>query len=181
MTDLGRARPPAPARLFVGLWPPVEVVRSLAADRDRWTWPAAARPTPDEDLHLTLHFIGDRPAADLGELEAALARVEARPVEVEIDSAQVWSGSFAVATGRPSPSLLELRAAVGAVLVEHSIELDTRPFAPHITLARRATDCVCPPQPPRAAWTATEFVLAHSVPGASPKYRILRRYPLGPQ
>ena len=48
-------------RLFLGLWPDASTRAALERESARWTWPAAARRTAPERLHLTLHFLGNTP------------------------------------------------------------------------------------------------------------------------
>ncbi|HEY8361181.1 MAG TPA: 2'-5' RNA ligase family protein, partial [Ramlibacter sp.] len=63
-----------PWRLFLGLWPPGEIAVALAAHAAQWQWPPAARATAVDRLHVTLHFLGDVPAADVPRLQQALPR-----------------------------------------------------------------------------------------------------------
>ena len=57
--NAGAANAPAPARLFVALWPNAAVRKALAACRDACTWPAGAAVVATPKLHMTLHFIGE--------------------------------------------------------------------------------------------------------------------------
>jgi hypothetical protein len=67
----------ATARLFVALWPDAGVRAGLAAYRDAWRWPQAARPVADENLHATLHFIGGFVREHVTALVSSLAAVRA--------------------------------------------------------------------------------------------------------
>lgn len=88
-------------------------------------------------MHLTLHFIGD---AAVHEIEPVLATVQHKSFQIEIQGV----GRFP-ASGRASvlwaginsnSSLNELHTAVGEALRATGFEPETRPYCPHITLAR---------------------------------------------
>ncbi len=94
-----------------------------------------------ENVHLTLHFLGDVERRLVSELTAALERAarDREPFEVRIEDIGVfpdarrprvlWAG-IAATTG-----LDELHRAVGAELEGLGFPLETRPFHPHLTLA----------------------------------------------
>ncbi len=100
-----------------------------------------------EDLHLTLHYLGNTPQEDLGELGEALEdAVEGRaPFEVvyrglgAFPSAErprvAWVG-IEDPEGGPSEPLLALHKALGRALREVGYRPERRAFHPHITLAR---------------------------------------------
>jgi 2'-5' RNA ligase len=93
----------------------------------------------DEQLHLTLRFIGEieRPVAN--DLADALTRISARPLELRIagvgrfeqrNSGALWAGV------EPKPPLAALAAKVERVCQSAGLEPERRVFHPHITLAR---------------------------------------------
>jgi 2'-5' RNA ligase len=144
-----------PHRLFIAIRPPEPVRDRLldsmeALDGARWV---------DEDnLHLTLRFVGEveRPAANA--LAEALGRIEAPRFALRVAGVGAFDRSrrhqsypHAVwARVPPSEPLERLRQKV-----EHACELaglgrETRKFTPHITLAR--TDRAAEPV---AGWLAT--------------------------
>ena len=59
-------------RLFLALWPDDDTRTALLAWQQAQTWPATARLTRPDDLHLTLHFMGAVPQSALTELKHAL-------------------------------------------------------------------------------------------------------------
>lgn len=124
-------------RLFVALRPPAPVREALMAamggvEHARWQ---------DEDqLHLTLRFVGevDEPLAN--DLAAALGQVDAAPFELRISgvghferkgrATALWAG---VAS---SPPLLALQQKIERASQRVGLEPEGRKFAPHVTLAR---------------------------------------------
>lgn len=123
-------------RLFVALRPP-EPVRDLLIDAMdegsdfRWQ--------DEEQLHVTLRFVGEveRPAAD--DLADALGRIRAHSLELRIAGVgrfeQRNSGALWAAV-EPKPPLAALAAKVERVCQSVGLEPERRAFHPHITLAR---------------------------------------------
>ena len=123
-------------RLFVAIRPP-EAVRDLLVDA--MDMGADFRWQTDEQLHLTLRFVGevDRPIAN--DLADGLGRVRAAPLELRIsglgrfeqrNSGTLWAGV------EPKPQLAALAAKVERVCQSIGLEPERRAFHPHITLAR---------------------------------------------
>jgi len=123
-------------RLFVAIRPP-EPIRDLLID--------AMNESPDfrwqhdEQLHLTLRFIGevDRPLAD--DIAAALTRIHAERFSVRIagtgrfeqrNSGSLWAGV------EPKAPVAALASKIERTCVGLSLEPERRAFHPHITLAR---------------------------------------------
>jgi 2'-5' RNA ligase len=123
-------------RLFVAIRPP-EDIRDLLIDamddsQDfRWQ--------DDEQLHLTLRFVGevDRPVAD--DLADALSRVRAERFAVRIKGIgrfeQRSSGALWAAV-EPKEPLAGLFAKIERTCQAVGLEPEHRAFHPHITLAR---------------------------------------------
>jgi 2'-5' RNA ligase len=165
-----------PLRLFLALWPEPALRPRLAAYRDDWRWPAGAKPVAEATLHLTLHFIGAFARARLAELTAALAAVPVDRMVLRPADAEVWKGGIAVLRIDGDAALADLHGRLGAVLTSTGIALDTRPFAPHVTLARKAARAEPPPGGAAFEWRANSFVLAESIPGGPARYEVLRRF-----
>jgi 2'-5' RNA ligase len=123
-------------RLFVALRPP-EHIRDLLIDAMddspdfRWQ--------EDEQLHLTLRFVGEveRPVAD--DLAAALSRISSPALEMRIagvgrfeqrSTGALWAGI------EPKEPVAALAAKVERVCQSVGLEAESRAFHPHITLAR---------------------------------------------
>jgi len=163
-------------RLFTALWPEDRLREGLGRERDAWRWPAAARPVDDARLHMTLHFIGAFARARTAALERALGALPTPPVTLRALGPEVWPGSIAVLRFFAEPALAELHAAIGAVLQRFGVALDARPFAPHVTLARRARGAEPPRVPVDLEWRASGFALVESVRGGNASYRVLRSF-----
>ena len=117
-------------RLFVAVWPPDEVVSSIAA-LDRPPLPGLRWTTPDQ-WHVTVRFLGDVDDALVPVLLAALPAV----------SATATMGPTTARLGHhvlvaPVAGLGEVAVAVQGATVPLVPDQDRpRPFRGHLTLAR---------------------------------------------
>ncbi len=128
----------ATQRLFVALTPPPMVRADLAAVMSSL---AGARWVPEENLHLTLRFIGECEPARREALAAALQSVRVEPFLLPVAGLGVfpsrgrarvlWAGA-----GHAHPRLFQLRKQVDEALLAVDPSLDVHNFQPHITLAR---------------------------------------------
>ena len=165
-----------PVRLFLALWPRPSLRGRLTAYRDAWHWPAVARPVSDDTLHLTLHYIGAFPRGGLADLTESLAAVAVDSMILRPDGAEVWKGGIAVLRIDGDAALAALHAGLAGVLTRVGVALDARPFAPHVTLARKAARAEAPADRPAFRWRASSFALVESIPGGSARYEVLSRF-----
>lgn len=124
-------------RLFVAIRPPDAVRDALL---DIMGGVSGARWQSDDQLHLTLRFIGEVDRHAASDIAAALGHVRHPPFDAEVGGI----GSFA-SRGRanaiwagagPAAALTTLHHKVDQALVRAGIAQDGRAFHPHITLAR---------------------------------------------
>ena len=158
-------------RLFYALWPDAATRAALAA----WQAPLQGKPVRAEKLHLTLAFLGQRPASDMPALQELLGHLPARAMPLVFDHAShfpqlalAWA-----ALAQASPALLDLRAACMHGLAEQGLapRFEHDRFTPHVTLARQAPPPASQDFAP-IAWQADELVLVESIK-SSGDYRIL--------
>ena len=123
-------------RLFVAIRPP-EDIRDLLVDA--MDDGADFRWQDDQQLHLTLRFIGEveRPLAE--DIAAALATIRSPSFELRIhgtgrfeqrNSGALWAGV------EPRAPVAALAAKVERICQSAGLEPERRAFHPHITLAR---------------------------------------------
>lgn len=154
-------------RLFLALWPDDDTRIALLAWQQAQTWPAAARLTRADDLHLTLHFLGQVPQTLLPALQQALPAPGA-PVPLILDRVEVWPNGVAVLLPEATPpALLTLHRQLGETLTHLGLPLESRPYQPHVTLARRARGLIPQPALPQR-WKAQRYALVHSDHGYHP-------------
>jgi 2'-5' RNA ligase len=178
-------------RLFVGIPLAAAVVDELSAISRRLQ-PAAhgLRWTAPETWHVTLQFLGNTGAEQFSCLVAGLheLRSPAVPVEIERLGSFNHSGVF-IATVRLTSQLLQLQERVVAATARCGFIPETRPYQPHITLARskgRDTrqdlsklQAKTQTAPTFTRFAAHEFLLYESFLGPDGShYKIHERFPL---
>ncbi|HWI88527.1 MAG TPA: RNA 2',3'-cyclic phosphodiesterase [Sphingomicrobium sp.] len=123
-------------RLFVAILPP-EHIRDLLIDAMddspdfRWQ--------DDEQLHLTLRFVGevDRPVAE--DLANSLARIRADPFSIRVSGVgrfEQRNGGALWAAVEPKEPVTALASKIERACQQVGLEPEHRAFHPHITLAR---------------------------------------------
>lgn len=133
-------------RLFVA----VELTASLRArvrdhiDRLRHTVPdARASWAREENLHLTLKFLGDTPVSKVPALSTAIERATAKVSS--FDTNVGGCGAFPlsgqprvlwIGIGDPAGSLARLSSALEDECDQAGFSREERPFHPHLTVAR---------------------------------------------
>jgi len=171
----------ASQRLFFALWPDDRVragldalVGGLPEHRGRLVHP--------QDRHITLVFLGDVSVDRRACVEEAARRVSAGPCELRIDQVGYWPRPRILWCGAsqvPEP-LLQLVSALQRELEACGFRPETRPYAPHVTLARKARKVPNYLLSESISWPVRELVLvASSIDGPPPRYQVLRRWPLG--
>jgi 2'-5' RNA ligase len=123
-------------RLFVAIRPP-EDIRDLLIDAMDDS--AELRWVPDDNLHLTLRFIGEveRPLAN--DIAAALSQIRADAFELKVTGVGIFekrSGGALWAAVHPKEPVAELAAKIERACMSAGLEPERRAFHPHITLAR---------------------------------------------
>jgi 2'-5' RNA ligase len=185
-------------RLFVALDPPEEVRAHLAtALRDRAPdLFRGAKPARPEQWHLTLAFLGEVPGVQVSAVWSAVARAAGTtgPLRLRLAGAGAFGQDRAVVWVGLTGDTEELQRLAGVLrdrLRVVRVPLDTRPFRPHLTVARGVDLRRAAAAAALAAltsyegpwWTAQELTLLHSRLGAgvggSPRYDPVGAFPLG--
>lgn len=124
-------------RLFVGIELPEDLRRRMAliqtgVERAKWV--------AEENIHVTLRFIGEVAGDVAGDAAEALATIHAPPFALTVDGAghfesrkrvrALWLGI------ERSDALLGLRDRIESALVRAGLEPERRKYKPHITIAR---------------------------------------------
>jgi 2'-5' RNA ligase len=124
-------------RLFVAIRPPAAIRAILLGAMGGIS---GARWQNEDQLHLTLRFIGEVDRHVAGDIHAALGAIHQPPFEIALNGIgafdrrgqadAVWAGVT------PHEPLHALHKKVDAALARIGVEPDQRVFLPHITLAR---------------------------------------------
>jgi RNA 2',3'-cyclic 3'-phosphodiesterase len=178
-------------RIFIALDIPSDVRASLTNYMERVrTLAPDARRARVEGLHVTLKFVGHVDDAVVEQTKAALRSIKAAPFEVKFtdvgffpnpNAARVfWAG---VDGGEYLP---RLASSIDAATEKLGFPRETKPYHPHLTLARTSSrplrelkPLLAEPPPQFGTMTAREFFLYQSQPqkGGS-KYTKLERFGL---
>lgn len=124
-------------RLFVAIRPPGPIRALLLAAMGGIS---GARWQSDEQLHLTLRFIGEVDRHLAGDIAAALSAVRQAPFEIALSGLgwfevrdkpdAIWAGL------KPQEPLKALHGKIDRALGRVGIAPDARAYVPHVTLAR---------------------------------------------
>ena len=174
-------------RLFVALRPP-QPIRALV--RGAMHGISAARWQDDDQLHLTLRFIGEVDRHRAEDIAAALGALHAPAITARIAGVglfdrrgaphMVWAGVG------PLAPLAALKRKVDQSLARVGVEAEARAFMPHITLARlnRSAGPVAPFLTQHSDLASPAFLFDHVIlyesemgHGGS-RYHPVARYPL---
>jgi RNA 2',3'-cyclic 3'-phosphodiesterase len=190
-----------PRRLFVALEPPEPVRRRIAAAAQKIQREAGAaagdvRWVPEDNLHLTVQFLGAVPEERVEAVAEAIAAAAAggKPLLLEVRGAGgfpnarrprvVWLG-----LSGEVEALAALAADLGKRLAPLGFPPEARPFAAHLTLGRARDQRGAPglggalaaaAQEEGVAWRTTELVLFEShLSPRGPRYEPVKRAALG--
>lgn len=163
-------------RLFLALWPEAAHLNEIAAHASLWNWPDSAVRYAPQDWHVTLRFLGSVPSLGLPALRTAL-NVPFAPFELCLDQPQCWPRGLAVWCSKEIPQgLVTLHQRLSAALDPMGWPPDPRPYRPHLTLARHATQASPPTRSDPMRWRVNRYALVESTGDPSQRYRILHTY-----
>jgi RNA 2',3'-cyclic 3'-phosphodiesterase len=180
MPDAGQGAAVPTARVFFALWPDAEVRQSLMQVALKIHRQVDGKLTRDESLHMTLLFLGDIPVERLGTLADLAATVAFEPFTLLIDKAGCWKHNRIawVAPSTVPPKLERLVKGLERRAAAEAFAFDARPFAPHVTLVRKARCAVLDVEPLRIQWDVRELVLVRSeLDSNGSRYRPIGRWP----
>ncbi len=123
-------------RLFVAIRPPEEV-RDLLIDAMDDS--PALRWVGEDNLHLTLRFIGEVERPHANDIAAALERLRSPAFQLRISGVGKFeqrNGGALWAAVEPREPVASLAAKVERALQQAGLEPERRAYHPHITLAR---------------------------------------------
>lgn len=162
-------------RLFTALWPDETTRQQIVLHRNNQDWVGGARTVADADLHVTLTFLGYMSPSILPALADHLTSVPFAPVELYFERTEDWGeGLVVLCPDKLPPALTQLHRHLQEIQQALGLAVESRPYRPHVTLARRARGTILtqPKRPIR--WTARGFVLAQSDPPGT--YEVLQTF-----
>lgn len=167
-------------RLFFALWPDDAVRAAIASLARQVAGETRGRAVAAGNLHLTLAFLGERPAAIVPDLCACVSTIGAAPFHLSLDDIGCWrkTGIAWLTANRIAPALRVMRGHIVDALRGLHIVIDERKFMPHVTLARRIEAVVARRVLPPLDWHVGSFALVASVlDPAGVRYDVLKTWP----
>jgi 2'-5' RNA ligase len=167
-------------RLFFALWPEGETRRRLIAAADTVRETGNGRRVPDENLHITLAFLGSVDESGFDCVRAAAARLSAARFDLDIDRPGWWkrTGILWLGPSKAPAALNRLVKALWAELEPCGFWPDFRDFHPHLTIARRCRRVELVDFEP-VPWPVDDVVLLESHTGQKgASYTVIHRWPL---
>ena len=150
------------SRLFFALWPDDETRHKLA----RFSQTVLMndfKKIPPNNFHVTLVFIGNVNKAGESAIKDQVASISSEPFAIRFNQLSYWNKPKVVCltSNLPPEPLLILSESLNAIVNHCGIETDSKPFNPHVTLARHVLSYVereCQP----IIWQAESFCLVES-------------------
>jgi 2'-5' RNA ligase len=168
---------PVRRRLFFALWPDDATRQAIVRATRRAVRACGGKPTPRENLHVTLAFLGPINAEDLARIEAFEPPPRA-PFELTLDQLGFWAQARVLWLG-PTEAPAALRALERELwdrLVALGFERERKPYAPHVTLARKARGVSADVE--AVVWPVGAIALVESKTGPrNSRYTALRSWP----
>ncbi|MEN8129321.1 MAG: RNA 2',3'-cyclic phosphodiesterase [Pseudomonadota bacterium] len=169
-------------RVFFALWPD-EPTRRECARLLRSMPRRRGRSVAEENLHITLAFIGSVDDAMLRCLLARAAQIRAKSFSLALTRVGYFARAKVLWLGPEScPAPMQgLVQRLNEGLSHCGYHPDSRPFAAHLTLFRKAQPSKSKIEISPVQWRVKVFCLVES--RAYPqgvRYHVLRRYPLVP-
>jgi 2'-5' RNA ligase len=169
----------AAVRLFFALWPDETTRRTLAACASAVVAQTGGRVVTAGNLHLTLAFIGERPATLVPTLLETATLVPLSPMRLVLDEVGCWrkSGIAWLGSHAPDPNVVALQSRLLDALATIGIEFPESRFMPHVTLARKVVTRIALMLAQPVVWDSASFALVASelAPGGV-RYRVIETW-----
>ena len=127
------------SRLFFALWPDDQTRLELAG-LSRSIEAKGFRPIQLHNVHITLVFLGQVDSTSELLIKDSVKGIYARPFVLTFDQLSYWSRPkvLCLTCSQFNDEVEMLVAALNSEVASCGLQTDTRPYQPHITLARHA-------------------------------------------
>ena len=148
-------------RLFIAINFNDALTNALISMQDAiWDAGVDGNYTKEENLHLTLAFIGEY--GDPGRVNDALQSVSFTPFPLALEGVGAFEGLWWAGL-RASDELNALAKRLRRALADANVPFERKRFSPHITLIRRPSKSALPPiEVPKASMTVRRVSLMSS-------------------
>lgn len=166
------------SRLFFALWPDDQIRQKLVRV-GKCIEAKGFRPVRPHNVHVTLVFLGNVDAASELLIKYSVAGISAKPFILTFDSLSYWSRPrvLCLSCSQLVDEVENLVVALNMEVASCGLQTDTRPYKPHITLARHAKylpDIKFEP----IVWRAESFCLVESCSEPDGvNYKVIQQWP----
>jgi 2'-5' RNA ligase len=151
-------------RLFIALWPGEALRNELVQATHEHAVASGGRVVPAANLHITLAFLGSVVDSRVETIERCMDDVKIEPFEILFGEI-VWWKRQALLCLEPTAGDERLQMLVDRLrrsLADRGFEVESRPFRPHVTLAREVEREWLRVPIKTVRWTADRVVLIES-------------------
>ncbi len=168
-------------RVFFALWPDDATREAINRFAGKAVAECGGTPIAPENFHMTLRFVGHADAGAMSRMRKAAGRVRTEPLRFKLDQLGFWAEPAVFWLGcRKAPDpLLRLVVNLNTEMGSEGFLVETRPFKPHVTLARHAHHAPEIELRQPVEWSSDKFVLVGSrTDEHGPTYTVLDEWPL---
>lgn len=152
-------------RLFFALWPSATTQQQWLSTTDCLIKPLGGKQVPANNLHLTLHFLGEIDGSRTSSLQRVVDNLQPQIINLRFDKIECWrKADLACLRASQEPlALINLVNQLGKGLQQAGFTVEKRAFKAHVTLARRLAFCAEQlPVWPNLTWQADTLALVRS-------------------
>jgi 2'-5' RNA ligase len=168
------------ARLFFALWPDEKVRKELSKVASLFK-DEKLRLTKTSNLHITLAFLGEVSEQDQNRLIEKANSINCNSFLLALDAIGCWKkpGILWLAPKDVPEDLKELVKQLQVVIKQQGLQIDDRPYKPHVTIARKAKQFTVPKEKIDIPWDVTSFALVVSKSSdTGVEYHVLQKWNL---
>lgn len=170
---------PTSKRLFFALWPDEASRQQCGHLISALRTPRRGKAVAADNLHVTLVFLGNVDAQQQQRLCQLAAQLKPAPMALNFDRLTFWRQPRIVCltSSVEDPATNRLARELADIAVACGIEIDRRPYRPHVTLFRKLDQ---PLNTDFASihWQNKDFCLVESISAETGvRYEVLQRWP----
>jgi len=169
------------SRLFFALWPSDQVRQSIVDVFSAIAIPDHSRFIQPENLHITLHFLGQVESDRRVCLQQVACALNDKPFVVNLDCLGYFTKAkiLWMSCQYLPVELVRLHRDLGESLANCGYQSEFREYKPHVTLMRKCREPLNANNDFVISWQVDEFALVESISGSDGvRYQVIEKYPL---
>lgn len=169
------------SRLFFALWPSDQVRQSIVDVFSAIAIPDHSRFIQPENLHITLHFLGQVESDRRVCLQQVACALNDKPFVVNLDCLGYFTKAKILWMGCQylPVELVRLHRDLGESLANCGYQSEFHEYKPHVTLMRKCREPLNANNDFVIPWQVDEFALVESISGSGGvRYQVIEKYPL---